>query len=117
CRSWEKVSLSRNLRALLALKEGSRPLSPAPCRRIFRQTFRTTGARAMSQLSASQLSASQLSAAQTTALARIADRAADHSDWCATIFSYGETAWREYRSCAWYVEKLRSEGFEVEEGS
>ncbi|WP_283176105.1 amidohydrolase [Gemmobacter sp. 24YEA27] len=60
---------------------------------------------------------SQLSAAQSTALASVTARAAEHSDWCATIFSYGETAWREYRSCAWYVEKLRAEGFDVEEGS
>lgn len=39
------------------------------------------------------------------------------SDWCATIFDHGETAWREYRSAAWYVERLRAEGFTVEEGS
>ncbi|SHG83714.1 aminobenzoyl-glutamate utilization protein B [Cognatiyoonia sediminum] len=36
---------------------------------------------------------------------------------CATIFDFGETAWREYRSAAWYVERLRAEGFTVEEGS
>lgn len=36
---------------------------------------------------------------------------------CATIFDYAEPAWREYRSAAWYVEKLRAEGFTVEEGS
>ncbi|KNG93278.1 peptidase M20 [Pseudaestuariivita atlantica] len=42
---------------------------------------------------------------------------ADLSDWCATIFEYGETAWREYRSAAWYVDRLRREGFDVEEGS
>lgn len=39
------------------------------------------------------------------------------SAWHQTIFNYGETAWREYKSCAWYVERLRAEGFEVEEGS
>jgi len=39
------------------------------------------------------------------------------SDWCATIFDYGEPVWREYRSARFYVELLRSEGFEVEEGS
>lgn len=39
------------------------------------------------------------------------------SDWCATIFDFAEPAWREYRSAAWYVERLRAEGFEVEEGS
>ncbi|MEO0569793.1 MAG: amidohydrolase, partial [Pseudomonadota bacterium] len=39
------------------------------------------------------------------------------SQWCATIFDFGETAWREYRSAEWYVDKLREEGFMVEEGS
>lgn len=39
------------------------------------------------------------------------------SDWHQTIFHFGETAWREYRSCAWYVDKLRAVGFDVEEGS
>ncbi|MBT56002.1 MAG: peptidase M20 [Mameliella sp.] len=47
----------------------------------------------------------------------IADHAGDLSDWCAQIFDYAEPAWREYRSAAWYVEQLRAEGFEVEEGS
>jgi len=41
----------------------------------------------------------------------------DLSDWNQVIFDFGETAWREYRSCAWYVERLREEGFEVEKGS
>lgn len=39
------------------------------------------------------------------------------SDWNQTIWNYGETAWREYKSCNWYVQKLREEGFTVEEGS
>lgn len=39
------------------------------------------------------------------------------SDWHQRIFDYGETAWREYRSAAWYVNQLRDEGFDVEEGS
>ena len=55
--------------------------------------------------------------AQTTARAFIEAHAPDLSDWCARIFDYGETAWREYESAAWYVEKLRAEGFTVEEGS
>lgn len=55
--------------------------------------------------------------AQTSALAAIAARKAELSDWCATIFDFGETAWREYRSAEWYVERLRAEGFSVEEGS
>ncbi len=39
------------------------------------------------------------------------------SDWCATIWDYAETVWREYRSARLYVEILRAEGFEVEEGT
>jgi len=39
------------------------------------------------------------------------------SAWCATIFDFAETAWREYRSAEWYVKRLRAEGFDVEEGS
>ena len=38
---------------------------------------------------------------------------ADHQ----TIWRLAETAWREYRSAAWYVDRLRREGFEVEAGS
>ncbi len=57
------------------------------------------------------------SPAQTFALAEIGRRAPDLSDWTATIFGFGETAWREYRSAEWYVDRLRAEGFTVEEGS
>ena len=39
------------------------------------------------------------------------------SDWTSTLWHFGETAWREYESAGWYVERLRTEGFEVEEGS
>jgi len=39
------------------------------------------------------------------------------SDWHQIIWHLAEPAWREYKSCAWYVNKLREEGFEVEEGS
>lgn len=39
------------------------------------------------------------------------------SEWNATIWDFGETAWREYRSAAWYVERLEAEGFTVEAGS
>lgn len=38
---------------------------------------------------------------------------ADHM----TIWDLHEPSWREYRSAAWYVERLRAEGFTVEEGS
>ena len=58
-----------------------------------------------------------LSAAQNTARAAVAARMPMLSEGCATIFDYGESAWREYRSSAWYVERLRAEGFSVEEGS
>ncbi|RAH97338.1 peptidase M20 [Acuticoccus sediminis] len=37
----------------------------------------------------------------------------DHQE----IWSYAEPSWREYRSAAWYVERLKAEGFEVEEAS
>ena len=39
------------------------------------------------------------------------------SDWHSTIWDFHEPAWREYRSAAWYVERLRAEGFTVEEAS
>ena len=41
----------------------------------------------------------------------------DLLDWHDRIFDFGETAWREYRSAEWYVNRLREEGFEVETGS
>lgn len=52
-----------------------------------------------------------------TAEAWIAAHEADLSAACATIFDFAEPAWREYRSAAWYVQRLRAEGFTVEEGS
>lgn len=58
-----------------------------------------------------------LSPAQSSAAAHIAAMAPELSAWTATIFDYGETAWREYRSAAWYLETLRAHGFTVEEGS
>ena len=39
------------------------------------------------------------------------------SQWHAQIWDFHEPAWREYRSAAWYVERLRAEGFAVEDGS
>jgi len=47
----------------------------------------------------------------------IADHSKDLSHWTAMIFDHAEPAWREYDSAAWYVERLRAEGFEVEAGS
>jgi len=45
------------------------------------------------------------------------DKIDDLSDWHQVIFDHGETTWREYQSSAWYVERLRAEGFSVEQGS
>jgi aminobenzoyl-glutamate utilization protein B len=39
------------------------------------------------------------------------------SDWHQIIWHYAEPAFREYKSCAWYVDLLRKEGFTVEENS
>ncbi len=39
------------------------------------------------------------------------------SEWHRVIWDLAEPAWREYQSAAWYVQRLRAEGFEVEEGS
>ena len=58
-----------------------------------------------------------LSAAQMFATSQITARTRELSEYTATIFGYGETAWREYRSADWYVERLRAEGFTVEAGS
>lgn len=52
-----------------------------------------------------------------TALDHVDTLGPDLSDACATIFAYAEPAWREYRSAAWYVARLRAEGFDVEAGS
>jgi aminobenzoyl-glutamate utilization protein B len=58
-----------------------------------------------------------VSAAKRTATNWVDEHASDLSDCNQTIWHYGETAWREYKSARWYVERLRAEGFEVEEGS
>ncbi|RVB99670.1 amidohydrolase, partial [Mesorhizobium sp. M7A.F.Ca.AU.001.01.1.1] len=55
--------------------------------------------------------------AQATALACLDGIQPLLSAWTRIIFDYGETAWREYQSAAWYVERLKLEGFSVEEGS
>jgi aminobenzoyl-glutamate utilization protein B len=39
------------------------------------------------------------------------------SEWHRTIWEFAEPAWREYRSAAWFVERLRGAGFAVESGS
>ncbi|MCO6049826.1 amidohydrolase [Mesorhizobium sp. RP14(2022)] len=58
-----------------------------------------------------------MGAAAETAKGMVEAQARELSTWTRTIFDFGETAWREYRSAAWYVERLRAEGFSVEEGS
>ncbi len=50
-------------------------------------------------------------------IAAVEAGAAELSEWTRTIWDFAEPAWREYRSAAWYVDRLRAEGFEVEEGS
>jgi aminobenzoyl-glutamate utilization protein B len=57
------------------------------------------------------------SAAKTGLLEWVDNRIDQLSDWHQLIFEHGETAWREYRSSAWYSERLRAEGFTVETGS
>lgn len=57
------------------------------------------------------------SPAQQTALVYLDSIRPELSAWTRTIFDFGETAWREYQSAAWYVALLKREGFSVEEGS
>lgn len=52
-----------------------------------------------------------------TALDWIAANEKRLSDDHMTIWNFHEPSWREYRSAAWYVERLRAEGFTVEPGS
>ncbi len=58
-----------------------------------------------------------MSLAKGTAAAWVEAEMPALSEWNATIWDFGETAWREYRSAAWYVERLEAEGFTVEAGS
>jgi len=60
---------------------------------------------------------SLITAARKTARAAIDGLRPDLSVWTKTIFDFGETAWREYQSAAFYVDLLRNAGFSVEEGS
>ena len=39
------------------------------------------------------------------------------SDWNQVIWHFAEPALREYKSAAWYVDRLSREGFKVEAGS
>ena len=55
--------------------------------------------------------------AKATVDAWVDEHFAELSEWHSHIWNLAEPAWREYRSAKWYVERLRAEGFEVEEGS
>lgn len=55
--------------------------------------------------------------AKATARGHVRESMGRLSDAAATIFDFGETAWREYRSARFYVDLLRAEGFTVEEAS
>ena len=52
-----------------------------------------------------------------TAFAWVAENRERLSSWHAQVWDFHEPAWREYRSAAWYVDLLRGQGFEVEQGS
>jgi aminobenzoyl-glutamate utilization protein B len=52
-----------------------------------------------------------------TALDWVESNRQNLSVWHREIWDMHEPAWREYRSAAWYVDKLRKEGFDVEAGS
>jgi aminobenzoyl-glutamate utilization protein B len=54
---------------------------------------------------------------KTVAREWIDDNEADLVEFEQEIWDYHETAWREYRSAAAYVDLLREHGFDVEEGS
>ncbi len=56
-------------------------------------------------------------AAKRTAQAWIDEHLQQLTEWHTHIWELAEPAWREYRSQQWYVERLRAEGFTVEDGS
>lgn len=60
---------------------------------------------------------SNFSAAQNHALNWLDENRSLLSAWHQTIWSFHEPSWREYRSSKWYIDRLREEGFEVEQGS
>lgn len=55
--------------------------------------------------------------AKDTARTWIDDHLSELIAWHSYIWDLAEPAWREYRSQAWYVQRLRAEGFMVEDGS
>lgn len=58
-----------------------------------------------------------MSQSKSTAAEWIDARRSEWSGWHQVIWHFAETAWREYRSAAWYIDLLKSEGFTVEAGS
>jgi aminobenzoyl-glutamate utilization protein B len=54
---------------------------------------------------------------KTLAIDWVDDHAARLSQDHMTIWNFHEPSWREYKSAAWYVERLKAEGFAVETGS
>lgn len=58
-----------------------------------------------------------MNAAKQIAHQWIDNHRSELSEWHATIWELAEPAWREYRSAAWFVDRLRREGFTVQEGS
>ena len=55
--------------------------------------------------------------AQLTALEWLAAHRAALSADHLTLWDFHEPSWREYKSSQWYVDRLRHEGFDVEQGS
>jgi aminobenzoyl-glutamate utilization protein B len=60
---------------------------------------------------------SSLTPHKLTAYRWVDENRLDWSAWNALLWDLAEPAWREYRSAEWYVQKLKQEGFAVEEGS
>ncbi|MGC0144631.1 amidohydrolase [Pseudactinotalea sp. Z1732] len=56
-------------------------------------------------------------AAKATARAWVDEHMRALSRWHQHIWELAEPAWREHESASWYVQRLRAEGFDVEEGS
>jgi aminobenzoyl-glutamate utilization protein B len=59
----------------------------------------------------------QFSKRQQLAVDIVGELAPELSEFHRKIWSYSESAWREYRSAELYVERLKAEGFEVDAGS
>ena len=55
--------------------------------------------------------------AKATAQAWVEENLPKLTEWHTHIWELAEPAWREFRSVAWYVERLTEEGFAVEAGS